>query len=87
MATWFPRDVASRAAKERCDAGYGVGPTGSRSLSRLQVCTEETGENAITGKYGNLFDMYRTITGSDPLKGPMMIYPAVTIPWGTMGQL
>ncbi|MDX9812343.1 MAG: fumarate reductase/succinate dehydrogenase flavoprotein subunit, partial [Bacteroidales bacterium] len=71
-----PRDVASRAAKERCDAGYGVGPTGLAVFLDFSEALAKQGEKAILGKYGNLFDMYRTITGKDPLKEPMMIYPA-----------
>ncbi len=71
-----PRDVASRAAKERCDAGYGVGPTGFAVFLDFRDALGKQGEKAILEKYGNLFDMYKTITGSDPLKEPMMIYPA-----------
>lgn len=71
-----PRDVASRAAKERCDAGFGVGPTGLAVYLDFRDAVRKQGEKAILGKYGNLFDMYMTITGTDPLKEPMMIYPA-----------
>jgi len=100
-----PRDVASRAAKERCDAGYGVG------TSRMAVYLDFTfnmdrygkieatkkgihnadaatiralGKDVITEKYGNLFDMYKQITGEDPYQMPMRIYPAVHY---TMGGL
>ncbi len=71
-----PRDVASRAAKERCDAGYGVGPTGLAVFLDFRDALANQGEKAILGKYGNLFDMYMTITGKNPIKEPMMIYPA-----------
>lgn len=71
-----PRDVASRAAKERCDAGYGVGKTGLAVYLDFSKAIEKQGEKAIMGKYGNLFDMYFKITGENPLKTPMMIYPA-----------
>ncbi|MBN2666152.1 MAG: fumarate reductase/succinate dehydrogenase flavoprotein subunit [Bacteroidales bacterium] len=71
-----PRDIASRAAKERCDAGYGVGPTGIAVYLDFRDSINKQGKNAIEGKYGNLFEMYRTITGSDPYSEPMRIYPA-----------
>jgi succinate dehydrogenase / fumarate reductase flavoprotein subunit len=71
-----PRDIASRAAKERCDAGYGVGPTGLAVYLDFRDSIGKQGKKAIEGKYGNLFEMYRTITGTDPYKEPMKIYPA-----------
>jgi len=71
-----PRDVASRAAKERCDAGYGVGKTGLAVYLDFGDAVRKQGEKAIKGKYGNLFDMYEKITGESPYKTPMMIYPA-----------
>lgn len=71
-----PRDVASRAAKERCDAGYGVGETGLAVNLDFRDSIKKQGEKAIENKYGNLFEMYRTITGTDPYKEPMRIYPA-----------
>jgi succinate dehydrogenase / fumarate reductase flavoprotein subunit len=100
-----PRDVASRAAKERCDAGYGVGT--SRMAVYLDFAynmkrygkTEATkrgihnptdeqikqlGKEVVVEKYGNLFDMYKQITGEDPYEQPMRIYPAVHY---TMGGL
>jgi len=61
-----PRDIASRAAKERCDAGYGVGPTGLAVYLDFRDSIGKQGKKAIEGKYGNLFEMYRTITGPDP---------------------
>lgn len=95
-----PRDVASRAAKERCDAGYGVGTNetgeavyldfgfsimrygqeeanikGIRDASPEKI--RELGEKVIENKYGNLFEMYENITGDNPYKTPMKIYPAV----------
>jgi succinate dehydrogenase / fumarate reductase flavoprotein subunit len=72
-----PRDVASRAAKERCDAGYGVGPTGYAVYLDFKTAIERMGTQQIEEKYGNLFQMYQKITGDDPYKTPMKIYPAV----------
>ncbi|NLA50507.1 MAG: fumarate reductase/succinate dehydrogenase flavoprotein subunit [Bacteroidales bacterium] len=71
-----PRDVASRAAKERCDAGYGVGETKLAVYLDFRDAIEKQGRKAIEDKYGNLFRMYKTITGSDPYKEPMKTYPA-----------
>jgi succinate dehydrogenase / fumarate reductase flavoprotein subunit len=71
-----PRDVASRAAKERCDAGYGVGETGLAVNLDFRDSIKKQGKKAIENKYGNLFEMYKTITGIDPYEEPMMIYPA-----------
>jgi succinate dehydrogenase / fumarate reductase, flavoprotein subunit len=100
-----PRDVASRASKERCDAGYGVGASkmavyldfaanterygkieankkGIHNASKEQIL--QLGKDVIKEKYGNLFDMYKQITGEDPYELPMRIYPAVHY---TMGGL
>jgi succinate dehydrogenase / fumarate reductase flavoprotein subunit len=71
-----PRDVASRAAKERCDAGYGVGETGLAVYLDFRDSIMKQGKKSIENKYGNLFEMYKTITGFDPYEVPMMIYPA-----------
>ncbi len=71
-----PRDVASRAAKERCDAGYGVGETGLAVNLDFRDAIKAQGKQAIEAKYGNLFEMYKTITGIDPYSEPMRIYPA-----------
>ena len=71
-----PRDVASRAAKERCDAGYGVGKTGLAVNLDFRDAIKKQGKKAIENKYGNLFDMYRAITGMNPYEEPMQIYPA-----------
>jgi succinate dehydrogenase / fumarate reductase flavoprotein subunit len=79
-----PRDVASRAAKERCDAGYGVGESGKAVYLDFQRAIKEQGEDKIRGKYGNLFHMYEKITDENPYKVPMRIYPAVHY---TMGGL
>lgn len=101
-----PRDVASRAAKERCDAGYGVNATGEAvfldfaynmkyrygkveaTKQGIENPTEQQlfdlGKEVVKEKYGNLFDMYKQITGVDPYYNPMMIYPAVHY---TMGGL
>jgi len=93
-----PRDVASRAAKERCDAGFGVNSTGeavyldfSSAIIRYgkekalilglkdptDVKIIELGEEVVSQKYGNLFQMYEQIVAENPYKNPMMIYPAV----------
>ena len=100
-----PRDIASRAAKERCDAGYGVGTSkmavyldfaeailrygkGEANKQGIHDATseqlQEMGKGVIKEKYGNLFDMYKQITGEDPYQLPMRIYPAVHY---TMGGL
>lgn len=100
-----PRDVASRAAKERCDAGYGVGTskmavyldyaaaierygkTEATKQHKHNASKEEItimGKEVVKEKYGNLFDMYKQITGEDPYEVPMRIYPAVHY---TMGGL
>ena len=71
-----PRDVGSRAAKERCDAGYGVGDTKLAVYLDFGRAIKAQGKKAIENKYGNLFEMYKTITGSDPYEEPMRIYPA-----------
>ena len=72
-----PRDVASRAAKERCDAGYGVGESGMAVYLDFKRAIEEQGVDRIREKYGNLFHMYHKITDEDPYEVPMRIYPAV----------
>jgi succinate dehydrogenase / fumarate reductase flavoprotein subunit len=100
-----PRDVASRAAKERCDAGYGVNKTGEAvyldfkfnmmRYGRIEATKKglhnptdaqilQMGKDVVAEKYGNLFDMYKQITGVDPYENPMMIYHAVHY---TMGGL
>ncbi len=100
-----PRDIASRAAKERCDAGYGVGTSkmavyldysaaiqryGKGEVNKLNIHDAsaekitELGKAVVKEKYGNLFDMYKQITGEDPYEVPMRIYPAVHY---TMGGL
>jgi succinate dehydrogenase flavoprotein subunit len=71
-----PRDVASRAAKERCDAGFGIGETGLAVNLDFRDSIRKQGKKNIENKYGNLFDMYKTITGIDPYEEPMRIYPA-----------
>ncbi len=71
-----PRDVASRAAKERCDAGYGVGDTGLSVYLDFKDAINKQGKKAIEDKYGNLFEMYLKITGINPYEEPMRIYPA-----------
>jgi succinate dehydrogenase / fumarate reductase flavoprotein subunit len=78
-----PRDVASRAAKERCDAGYGVG-TGYAVYLDFANAIQRLGKEAIEEKYGNLFQMYQKITDENPYETPMMIYPAIHY---TMGGL
>jgi succinate dehydrogenase / fumarate reductase flavoprotein subunit len=71
-----PRDVASRAAKERCDAGFGIGETGLAVNLDFRDSIKKQGKKAIEDKYGNLFEMYKTITGIDSYEEPMRIYPA-----------
>ncbi len=79
-----PRDIASRAAKDMCDKGFGVGKTGLAVYLDFSDAIRRMGEKTVESKYGNLFDMYKQITGDDPYKTPMMIYPAVHY---TMGGL
>ena len=79
-----PRDVASRASKERCDAGYGVGGTGLAVYLDFRDAIQRDGEDVIRAKYGNLFQMYEKITADNPYEVPMRIFPAVHY---TMGGL
>jgi succinate dehydrogenase / fumarate reductase flavoprotein subunit len=79
-----PRDVASRNAKYMCDEGRGVGQTGRAVFLDFADAIKRDGRNVIEAKYGNLFDMYKQITGDNPYEMPMMIYPAVHY---TMGGL
>lgn len=79
-----PRDIASRNAKQVCDAGRGVGSTGLSVYLDFADAIKRLGENSIKEKYGNLFDMYERITGENPYKEAMRIYPAVHY---TMGGL
>ena len=72
-----PRDVASRAAKERCDAGYGVNETGLAVFLDFSTAIKRLGKDTITARYGNLFQMYEKITAVNPYEEPMMIYPAI----------
>ena len=72
-----PRDVASRAAKERCDAGYGVNNTGLAVFLDFKYAIERLGEDVVRQRYGNLFDMYEEIADTNPYKEPMMIFPAI----------
>ncbi len=79
-----PRDVASRNAKEQCDAGKGVGSTAMAVYLDFAEAIKRDGEDVIFRKYGNLFQMYEMITDVNPMKEPMMIFPAVHY---TMGGL
>ena len=79
-----PRDVASRRAKEMCDSGFGVGDTQLAVYLDFKDVITKQGEAWVSEKYGNLFDMYKQITGFNPYDTPMMIYPAVHY---TMGGL
>ena len=79
-----PRDVASRAAKYVCDEGRGVGETGLAVYLDFADAIERLGEDTVRARYGNLFEMYEKITGENPYKQPMRIYPAVHY---TMGGL
>lgn len=80
----MPRDIASRAAKNQCDAGYGVGQGGLGVYLDFAEAIARMGRPAIEAKYGNLFDMYARITAENPYQVPMRIYPAVHY---TMGGL
>ena len=79
-----PRDVASRAAKERCDEGFGVGESGLAVYLDFADAIERLGEDTIRARYGNLFQMYEKIAAENPYKTPMRIFPAVHY---TMGGL
>lgn len=79
-----PRDVASRAAKERCDSGYGVGNTGLAVYLDFSDAINRLGLKTVEARYGNLFQMYEKIVNENPYKTPMMIYPAIHY---TMGGL
>ncbi|MDG1513678.1 MAG: fumarate reductase/succinate dehydrogenase flavoprotein subunit [Mariniblastus sp.] len=79
-----PRDVAARNAKDVCDQGLGVGPTGYGVYLDFAAAIEEKGIDAVKSKYANLFEMYQRITDDDPVETPMRIYPAVHY---TMGGL
>ena len=79
-----PRDIASRAAKNVCDEGRGVGPGGLGVYLDFADAIARLGRATVEGKYGNLFSMYAQITGEDPYETPMRIYPAVHY---TMGGL
>lgn len=71
-----PRDIASRSAKEVCDEGRGVGPTGYAVYLDFKEAIERDGVDTVRKKYGNLFDMYQNIIDDNPYEDPMMIYPA-----------
>jgi len=79
-----PRDISSRAAKEVCDEGRGVAPTGLGVYLDFKDAIERLGEDVIRSRYGNLFQMYEKISGDNPYKTPMQIFPAVHY---TMGGL
>ena len=79
-----PRDVASRAAKERCDAGFGVNLSGQAVFLDFEDSIKRYGKEVIESRYGNLFQMYEKITADNPYKIPMKIYPAIHY---TMGGL
>ena len=79
-----PRDISSRRAKEMVDGGHGVGPLSNGVFLDFKHAIERLGENVIAERYGNLFQMYEKITGENPYKVPMRIYPA---PHYTMGGL
>jgi succinate dehydrogenase / fumarate reductase flavoprotein subunit len=79
-----PRDVASRAAKERCDAGYGVGNTGLAVYLDFSDAINRLGLKTVEARYGNLFQMYEKIVDENPYETPMMIFPAIHY---TMGGL
>lgn len=72
-----PRDVASRAAKERCDAGFGVNNTGLAVYLDFKYAIERLGRDVVEARYGNLFQMYEKIVDENPYETPMMIFPAI----------
>ena len=72
-----PRDVASRAAKERCDAGFGVNKTGQAVFLDFADAIKRFGKDGVAARYGNLFQMYEKITAENPYEMPMKIYPAI----------
>ena len=72
-----PRDVASRAAKERCDKGFGVNNTGLAVFLDFKYAIQRLGKEVVKQRYGNLFDMYEEITDVSPYEEPMMIFPAI----------
>ena len=72
-----PRDVASRAAKERCDAGYGVGTSGLAVYLDFEEAINRLGKDVVEDRYGNLFQMYEKIIDHNPYETPMMIFPAI----------
>src|SRR5204863_130961 len=79
-----PRDIASRAAKEVCDEGRGIGPSGRGVYLDFTDAIQRLGRKTIEERYGNLFEMYHDITAEDPYEVPMRIYPA---PHYAMGGL
>ncbi len=79
-----PRDLASRRARELCNAGHGVGPGGRSVYLDLRDAIAEQGQTVIEQRYGNLLEMYERISGDDPYRTPLRIYPA---PHYTMGGL
>ena len=79
-----PRDVASRAAKERCDKGFGVNNTGLAVYLDFSQAIKDFGRKEIEARYGNLFDMYEEITDESPYETPMQIFPAIKY---TMGAI
>ena len=79
-----PRDISSRSAKEACDEGRGVGPGGRGVYLDFEDSINRLGENVISERYGNLFEMYERITGENAYQSPMRIYPAIHY---TMGGL
>ena len=72
-----PRDVASRAAKERCDKGFGVNSTGLAVFLDFKYAIQRLGKDVVAQKYGNLFQMYEKITDENPYEVPMKIFPAI----------
>ena len=79
-----PRDIASRAARERIDAGHGVGPLHNAVYLDFRDAIEQLGRDEVASRYGNLFDMYRKITGIDAYAEPMKIAPAAHFSMGGM---
>ena len=81
-----PRDIASRSAKEVCDEGRGVGPSGQGVFLDFAEAINEYGRDVIASRYGNLFEMYEQITGEDPYQQPMRIFPRLITRWVDCGS-
>jgi succinate dehydrogenase / fumarate reductase flavoprotein subunit len=77
LGTWFRETLLHAQQRKRCDAGYGVGPTGLAVYLDFKEAIERLGKDVVEQKYGNLFQMYEKIVDENPYETPMMIYPAI----------